>query len=254
MASHKATPSLIRPSNVLGLLLGVSIIGALIFASWQFQIGKPLVAQHVAEAATSSTQFGTATTTNPYALEKQQLVVVFAAWAAVIGWIVTSWTAIRNSVKQHTVNTLLQSRLSATYMDHGMKLNRAFERFQKDYPLATRKPTDDPTTGMTDDEFASLRYVLNYLEYVAIGIAHGDLHGPMLKSSLRSVLISTTYYSRFYLERKVVGSAGAEGNPALYCNLRHLYYVWRNDSDGDLLTQTMKADGVKARRCSCGRS
>lgn len=37
---------------------------------------------------------------------------LFATFLAVVGWITTAIVNLRNSIKQHTINTLLQSRLS----------------------------------------------------------------------------------------------------------------------------------------------
>ncbi|WP_235579407.1 DUF4760 domain-containing protein [Pseudorhodoferax sp. Leaf274] len=165
------------------------------------------------------------------ALDKQQIVVLLAAWLAVIGWITTAWTSIRNSVKQHTVNTLLQSRLSATYMERADRVNKFFGAYEAHHPLRTRDPDADPTQGIAGDDEEALRYILNYFEYIAIGVRHGDLHEAMLRASLRSILTKTTFYSRDWIERRVGGGPSLSPNPLLYRNLRWLYLRWR-DVDG----------------------
>lgn len=212
MASHKGDPSFWRPSFVLGLLFFAALISLAVFFWWHAWLRRTAPAE---------------------ALEKQQIVVLLAAWLAVIGWITTAWTSIRNSVKQHTVNTLLQSRLSATYMERADRVNKFFGAYEVRHPLKTRDPDADPTQGIGGDDEEALRYILNYFEYIAIGVRHGDLHEAMLRASLRSILTKTTFYSRDWIERRVGGGPTLAPNPLLYRNLRWLYLRWRDDAPGN---------------------
>ena len=52
--------------------------------------------------------------------------ILIAALVAMVGWLVTSIITTRNSIKQHTVTTLLQTRLSAEYMKHAAIVNNFF--------------------------------------------------------------------------------------------------------------------------------
>jgi hypothetical protein len=211
MASLKGAPSFWRPSRVLGLLFWIAIFLGPSLVLWQWSLRGP---------------------TNSYVIDKAQIAVLLAAWAAGVGWIVTAWTSIRNSVKQHTVNTLLQSRLSQTYMGYADKVNEHFASYESAHPLKTRDLQIDPAAGIDQ---ASLRYILNYFEYVAIGIRYGDLHEQMLCASLRSILTRTAYYSRFWIGIRVLGNETKPANPRMYVQLRWLYGRWRDEDSEDLL-------------------
>lgn len=151
-------------------------------------------------------------------LTGQQWVLLLAASTATVGWIVTSWVNLRNSVKQHTINTLLQSRLSAEYMRHATKVGKHYQKFQerKDSGLLDNA-LEDATTNISEH---SLQYVLNYFEFIALGIRAGDLHEAMLRDSLRSIVCRNVKMSVSWIDRCRVES------PRLYENLGWLHNRW----------------------------
>jgi hypothetical protein len=192
MDSPKVEPSFWRPSRVLGLLLCVLAIIFVAFLIWQYLLDDG----------------------SNYKLGAAQWVIAFATLLATLGWCVTALVSIKNSVKQHTINTLLQSRLSKTYMDYADAVNRHFgEHLAKP---ETSRPLD-ATDGI---DTASLRYILNYFEYIALGIRYGDLHEDMLQRSLYSIIGNTTSYSKFWIDKAVTK------NKRTYCHLRWLMDRW----------------------------
>ena len=184
-----------KPSTLLGFLLGGVIVIFIGFCIWQMNIDNPKA---------------------NYLLGPQQWVVAFAAITAMCGWIIASIVTIRNSVKQHTITTLLQSRLSATYMCYADKISEHYMKYDEDragnLPVPTR-----PTDGV--DELA-LRYILNYFEFIAIGITRGDLDEPMLKDSFRGIVRKNVEMSRLWME------GHRKGNPSLYEHLIWLHHRW----------------------------
>jgi hypothetical protein len=156
----------------------------------------------------------------PPKFETHSWVVGGAAAAAVIGWIVSAMTTIRNSVKQHTINTLLQSRLSATYMAHAEAVGDHFAKFI----AAKRNDPEGKVTVVDDMPKKAIGYILNYYEFIALGIRHGDLDEGVLKSSLRSMVGRTVY-----LVDPLIKDAVAE-NPRAYCHLIWLYGRWRDQN------------------------
>ncbi|RYH37899.1 MAG: DUF4760 domain-containing protein [Alcaligenaceae bacterium] len=141
--------------------------------------------------------------------------LVRGRWAPRSG---SAMTTIRNSVKQHTINTLLQSRLSATYMAHAEAVGDHFAQFvasKQLNPASTRTPVDDIPKK-------SIGYILNYFEFIAIGIRHGDLDESVLKSSMRSMLTRTVHLVDILIKNAV------QENPRAYCHLVWLYGRWRD--------------------------
>ncbi|MCX8520736.1 MAG: DUF4760 domain-containing protein, partial [Rhodoferax sp.] len=101
------------------------------------------------------------------------------------GWMLTNLINLRNSIRQHTITTLLQSRLSSTYMAYADRLSAHYADYEarkENNPALREGPTDKV-------DVLALRYILNYFEFIAIGIKRGDLDEGMLKDSLRSILI-----------------------------------------------------------------
>nr|WP_256099127.1 DUF4760 domain-containing protein [Variovorax sp. SG517] len=176
----------------MGLLLCVLLIIFGSFLAWQYVLDEKSI----------------------YKLAAGQWLIAFAAILATLGWCVTAWVAIKNSVKQHTINTLLQSRLSKTYMDYADAVNKHFGEH------LSKAPASRPVDATQGIDQASLRYILNYFEYIALGIRYGDLHEGMLQRSLFSIIGNTTSYSKHWID------AAVAKNDRTYCHLRWLMNRW----------------------------
>lgn len=172
-----------------------------------------------------------------FGLDRQGWGVVITAAAAVCGWICTSLVAIQNSVKQHTVNTLLQSRLSVKFLENGDKINTLLIRDGVRKPLSTADCNDPARFG----ELEALRYMLNYYEFIAVGVRQGDLHEPLLKHTIRGIVCGLTITTRKYIElsREAEHARLAQlkdyevqrEGPRTYRNLLWLYHKWKDPSD-----------------------
>ena len=193
-----ATPNLIRatikPSTMLGFLLSGLLICMASFAAWQL----------VAPRGTWGK------------LKAEHFLAAIGLAGAVCGWVFTNMVSLRNSIRQHTITTLLQSRLSATYMSYADKLSShyaAYEARKKADPALLEGPTD----GV---DINALRYILNYFEFIAIGIKRGDLDEAMLKDSLRSILSKNMQMSRAWIMESRVE------NPNYYSHVIWLHGRW----------------------------
>lgn len=195
MGTRKPARPAIKPSLWLGFLLAAMWLVFAGFCLWQWKYVPP-EAKHN--------------------LGPQQWVVAFAAITAMSGWIVASVITVRNTVKQHTISTLLQSRLSATYMTYADKVSGhyiAYDLERKACPSLAKAPTD----GIDE---AALRYILNYFEFIAIGIRKGDLDEAMMKDSLRSILMKNVAMSRQWIDDC------RSKSPRLYRHLAWLHSRW----------------------------
>lgn len=156
------------PSPVLQLLL-IAVILALATFVWSESQGNV---------------FGFKT--RQFNLEKGQWIVLLGVAAAMCGWLISSMVAIRNSIRQHTVTILLQSRLSQTYVD---RASRVYERYF--HPYGMRYLTEEEVrSNAPEAELVALRYVLSYLEFIAIGIRYGDLDEKLMRRTLRDLVCS----------------------------------------------------------------
>ena len=130
-------------------------------------------------------------------LKKQLLPVDWVTstgiYFAVSGWIVSAIVTMRNSVKQHSINTLLQSRLSKTYMDEAVNARGALAGYDPEHPV--------PAGHIENHEnHYSIDYILNYIEFMAVGIKHGDLHEDVMKDSMRGIVLRFTAITMPYIE------------------------------------------------------
>jgi hypothetical protein len=177
-------------------------------------------------------------------LNRQNWGVVLTAAAAVIGWICTSLVSIQNSVKQHTVNSLLQSRLSATFIEKGKELDALLLQDGKRRPLTLEdcKPTSDETTSKG---VAAVRYMLNYYEFIAVGVRQGDLDEKLLRQTVRGIVCSLVITARSYVEESRRPELEAlakcddrdvrQEGPRTYRNLLWLYEKWKDRSDPEIV-------------------
>lgn len=194
-ATRKSKRSAPRPSWLLGFLLSVMLLAFAGFCAWQVFF--------VPDSAS-------------YKFAAQQWVLAFAAMTATTGWIIAAIVTIRNTVKQHTITALLQSRLSSVYMDNAKIVGRhytAYAQELKNNPEYKVKPTDGIDT-------AALQYILNYFEFIAIGVRSGDLHEGMLQESLLTILKQNVAMSREWINEC------RDHSPRLYSNLAWLHTKW----------------------------
>lgn len=139
-------------------------------------------------------------------LHLQNWVVLAGVEAAVWGWVVTSYMTLRNSIKQHTINTLLQSRLSATYIENANRINKTFFPPQG-YPQE-HVPLEYFSDENNREALLSVIYLTNYFEFLSVGLRHGDLDEKVLRSTIAGIVCR--FYDRMYLyienERGIVGT------------------------------------------------
>lgn len=143
--------------------------------------------------------------------------VLLGVLGAVAGWISSLIIATRNSIKQHTINTLLNSRLSTEYMKNAREINaRYFNASFEIYRLTTaERESRDP-----DAKLAELGYILNYLEFISAAVRAGDLNEQLMRQTLRAMLCSFYELSEEYI------LAARKNNRLSFENLHWLYNRW----------------------------
>ncbi|NDX01671.1 DUF4760 domain-containing protein [Acinetobacter baumannii] len=105
---------------------------------------------------------------------------------ATSGWLFSNFISSRNSIRQHTVTILTQLRMSTEFMKNANKLQ----------PLWEKKVIIDLNyyNSLKSDESSekdSIRYILNYLEFVSAGIRQGDLDEDLVRAAQGGMFIST---------------------------------------------------------------
>jgi len=155
--------------------------------------------------------------TEPIGLAAAQWVVLAGVVAAVVGWIISAMVTMRNSIKQHTINTLLQSRLSATYMENARAVNRHYFGPSGSVYTLTREELSRPAD---DIKLRELSYLLNYLEFISAATRFGDLDEKLLRMTLRGMLCNLYEVSLEYIK------ASQTTNATSFEHLSWLYDYW----------------------------
>ena len=191
----------LRPSYVLGFLLLCVISLFLGFVGWEFLWPYEILGQ------------------KPPGFNKENWLFFGGVSSALSGWIITAWITVRNSIKQHTINTLLQSRLSPEYMKHATNFNNYFFNVNREkIPIVNADLIDTAKRAHID----CARYVLNYFEFMAVGIRYGDLDGDLLKDSMHWILNNSYEISEALIKKRQAT------NPKIYENLEWLRKHWDN--------------------------
>lgn len=191
----------LKPSSLLGFLLIFVIFFLLLFLGWEFCWSNTYLFFKYP----------------PPKLNVANWLFLIGIVAAISGWIFTAWVTVRNSIKQHTINTLLQSRLSVVYMENANKFNKSFYD-KDDKPVIIT--VEDLTNQDKKEALASARYLLNYFEFIAVGIKYGDLHSGLLKDSLRGILSNAHEICKDMIKHRQTT------NPRVYANLEWLNKEW----------------------------
>lgn len=153
---------------------------------------------------------------------------------ALAGWIFSAYISLHNSIKQHTFNILLQTRLNGTFQDHKDNIFRVFSENNKLTPILKRdiEEYNSDSIHFEHDKakaFRGIDFLLNHYEFIAAGIHHGDLDEPLLKSCLRGVVceifLNTEHY-RQYLRGE--DRCNCKINKKLLEHLYRLYERWKD--------------------------
>lgn len=196
-----------KPSRVLGFLLGAVLLTTVVFSLLELAGHQQFILREP-----------------PAGLEKSQWVVLLGVIAAVAGWIISAIVTMRNSIRQHTVTTLLSSRLSETYMSQTRLVNARY--FSPSGGLYRLTPAE-VKTAHPDAQLAALRYLLNYFEFIAVGIRYGDLDEKLLKNTLRGILCGVYEAAGPLVTQRRQAPAGSKaGKSKTFEHLEWLYTRW----------------------------
>lgn len=169
----------------------------------------------------------------------------FNNWVALIGMCGTVfsvlvaaysfWSSAENNRsqarKQHTVTILLESRLSTEFRKVNWNRKTIYRPdedilyydWRAGYDRILMHPGQ--TKEKTDERYVAaeaLLFLLNYYEFLALGIKTGDLDEELLKGTMRGLMCSLVDDARDVIFHLRVG------RPKVYKNLFELHEAWRD--------------------------
>lgn len=160
------------------------------------------------------------------------LITILATIAAVCGWIFTARVQTINAIKGHSMQVLMNSRTSTVYMQKVDKTIEIRRSLLKGNGSSESEKQDVVLTAenfealKTEEERSAVVYMLNFLEFVAIGIRHYNLDEELLRGSLRSIL-----NSNYKLYKPVIELLRKADNPAIFVQLELLHDRWADPAN-----------------------
>ena len=144
--------------------------------------------------------------------------------------------------KQHTLSILFETRLSQEFRRHLEHRKRFFPEGTKvDAALFWAYVNPDPgpaTQDPTAESFLqrecaeAIRSLLNYYEFLALGIARGDLDEDMLKGTVRGIMVRLVRDMYDVIEsHRTPNDHNPRTNANTYKQLIRLYSRWKSDGD-----------------------
>lgn len=151
------------------------------------------------------------------------LVTMLAAIAAVSGWVFTSRVQIINATKTHAMQALMNSRNSTIYVqrvDEAMTIRQKLKDEKKlgvnDLVIVSK----DDYLQLKPTERAAIHYMLNFLEFIAVGVRHNNMDEELIKGSLKTILKNNYLMFQPVIEYVRIGS------PSNYIEMETLHKRW----------------------------
>lgn len=134
---------------------------------------------------------------------------------AVIGWVYTLRSQLITNMKNHSIQTIMSSRLSESYN----------EKFDNIYKILenTKSLSIEHYKSLSSEHKSVVHYILNYYESVAIGIRYNEFDEDIIKSMALSQVRTT--HDTF----KEVIQHLTNDSPTYFQHYRALYERWKNN-------------------------
>ncbi|MDF2416036.1 DUF4760 domain-containing protein [Acinetobacter beijerinckii] len=116
---------------------------------------------------------------------------------AVIGWLYAGRFQFISSIKNHSIQILMNARLSESYTEKFDNITKTVEKLKQ---TRNNKNSLIEFKKLNVQEKLDLRYVLNFYEYIAIGIKNNEFDEFLLRQMMKSQLINTHTYFEHYIE------------------------------------------------------
>lgn len=144
-------------------------------------------------------------------LKGKWISTISIAFIPAIGWLFSAYISVKNLTKQNSMNILLQTRTSAEYMLHARVAQKYFE-----------DKAPNASLEVDQEDKKSIIYMLNFLEFVSIGIISGELDENIFKQAWKN-----TFRLTVKRHKNIILSYQSD-IPTIWSNLVWLDNRWQN--------------------------
>jgi hypothetical protein len=113
---------------------------------------------------------------------------------AAIGWVVAGGITHRNTIRQNTNNILFARFSQAPFGEALHRFHAAFGHELADAVTEERLEALRATGEEGRKAATAAGYILNYFEFIAAGVLHGDLDKEIIRNNIRGVIVY--YYEK----------------------------------------------------------
>jgi len=130
-----------------------------------------------------------------YVRSETGIAIVLASYFASLGWIYTNYANANIQRKAHTMNVLVQLRNSTEFNKHrGLVL----AKFPFGRPVTTNDLQELKAERAQGASYVrnkvpildSVYYIVNYFEFMSVGVMNGDLDDTMIEHTYRSIFVN----------------------------------------------------------------
>lgn len=181
--------------------------------------------------------------------------VFVAIWAAALGWLIH----FRLTTKAHRTNNafaiIMEMRKSTEILKKHEMASKHFPPGTTSIPqeyhpyfsseifrqlsenAAREQRVIDPSALDKAEAIAALRYMLNYFEFMAVGIRAGDLDEDLLYDTISTTVVGMVERSSQLIDYARADRPGGAGQPLAMVDVSDLAQRWRQRLNTDIATR-----------------
>lgn len=147
------------------------------------------------------------------------ILILLGIFAAVLGWLFTYRGQVLTAIRSHSIQTLMSSRLSETYIKQVEYATEIYKKYKNE--RGENYVLQYEVFITLDDRYVdSIHYLLNYIEFVAVGIRFGDLDEKLMKNMMKSIVSANYNFFELIIKEKQIKT------PTVYEHLTALNARW----------------------------
>lgn len=147
------------------------------------------------------------------------ILVLLGTLTAVLGWLFTNRGQALTAIRSHSIQTLMASRLSEAYTQQ-VEIATEFYCIKKKEKGQSYCLTYEEYNALEQKQRNAINYLLNYFEFISVGIRFGDLDEKLMKNSLRTIIKNNYEFFEDVIKQK------QQNSPSLYEHLTSLKKRW----------------------------
>ena len=129
------------------------------------------------------------------------VLLLLGTLAAILGWLFSTRSQVLNNRRNHSMQLLIESRLSDRYMGYVNAVSNISSEFKKLNPNHCAL-VQEYFNALSIEQKNSILYMLNYCEFVSVGIRFGDLDEQLMFNTFGSMLKTNYEFSQQIIELK----------------------------------------------------